>query len=337
MSESTATAPVLEVTDLDKEFDVTRGLVARIRGDRRIARAVTGVSFSIPAGETLGLVGESGSGKTTVGKTVLRLYEPERGRIVFEGTDLAPLSTTAVRPFRRRLQMIFQDPESSLNRRQTVEQILSLPLRVHRIGGGARERTDRIDHALEQVGLNPAFRKRYPHEFSGGQRQRIGIARALISGPSLIVADEPVSALDVSTQAQIVNLLTRLQADLGVAFLLISHDLSVIRHTSQRVAVMYLGEIIESGLREQVLARPAHPYTKSLLSAVPSLHRPRAGTRTILAGEVPSPVGPPPGCRFHTRCPVYIGDVCKTIVPRPIEVDVGRVVRCHHFDAEIPK
>ncbi len=330
------TESVLTVTDLDKEFDVTRGLVARLRGGRRIAKAVTGVNLSIPTGETLGLVGESGSGKTTVGKTVIRLYEPDRGSILFEGQDLAPLSGAAVRPIRRRMQMIFQDPESSLNRRQTVEQILTLPLAVHRIGDRS-ERGDRVARALEQVGLNPSYGHRYPHEFSGGQRQRIGIARALITGPSLIVADEPVSALDVSTQAQIVNLLTRLQGELGVGYLFISHDLSVVRHISRKVAVMYLGEIVESGPTEEVMKRPAHPYTKSLLSAVPSLHRPKSGTRTILGGEVPGPVDPPPGCRFHTRCPAFIGEVCRTVVPRPVEVGSGQTVRCHLFDPQIAK
>ncbi len=323
--------PVLEIERLSKEFDVTGGLLSRLRTGRRIARAVTDVSFTIAPGRTLGLVGESGSGKTTVGKTVIRLYGPDAGRILFDGDDIAGLSRSAIRPYRRRMQMVFQDPESSLNRRHTVEQILSLPLAVHHIAGG-NQRRERIETALEQVGINPAFRRRYPHEFSGGQRQRIGIARALITGPSLIVADEPVSALDVSTQAQIVNLLTRLQEELGLAFLFISHDLSVVRHVSRDVAVMYLGEIVESGPADEIMSRAAHPYTKSLLSAVPILHRPRERKRTLLRGEVPGPVNPPSGCRFHTRCPVYIGDVCRDVAPDPRVVGSGHTVRCHHFN-----
>jgi oligopeptide/dipeptide ABC transporter ATP-binding protein len=326
--------PLLDVRGLTKEFDVTGGIVARLRAGRRIARAVTDVSLSIPAGETLGLVGESGSGKTTVGKTVVRLYDPDAGRILFEGQDLAVLSRAAVRPYRRRMQMVFQDPESSLNRRKTVEQILSLPLSVHRLARG-RARRERVERALEQVGLNPAFRRRFPHEFSGGQRQRIGIARALITEPSLVVADEPVSALDVSTQAQVINLLTHLQQDLGLSFLFISHDLSVVKHISRRLAVMYLGEIVEAGPSQRVFESPAHPYTRALLTAVPVLHPTSGRKRIILAGEVPGPVDPPSGCRFHTRCPAYIGDICRDQVPLPRDLGGGQVVRCHLYD-ELP-
>ena len=326
---------LLDVVDLTKHFDLTTGILSRLQGNRVIVHAVNGVSFRIAPKTTLGLVGESGCGKTTVGKTVIRLLDPTSGRIVFRGKDMAQLPTRKLGPFRRNVQMVFQDPESSLNRRKTVEQILSVPLSVHHVAKG-RERTERIDWALEQVGLEPRFKRRYPHEFSGGQRQRIGIARALISSPSLIIADEPVSALDVSTQAQIVNLLSDLQQEFELGFLFITHDLSVVKHISHDVAVMYLGEIMETGPTKTVFSDPSHPYTQALLSAVPQVERrlQKRGLRQriILQGDVPSLVTPPTGCKFHTRCPRFIGDICKRQVPRSRDIGGGHIVRCHLFN-----
>jgi oligopeptide/dipeptide ABC transporter ATP-binding protein len=326
--------PILDVEHLTKYFDVSSGLLARFRGQRPVVHAVNDVSFSIAPGRTLGLVGESGCGKTTTGKTIMRLYDPTSGSIRFEGQDIAGLGGRQLHDFRRQVQMVFQDPQSSLNRRKTVEQILSVPLSVHKLASG-RGRAERVEQVLEQVNLDPRFKKRYPHEFSGGQRQRIGIARALISSPSLIIADEPVSALDVSTQAQIVNLLQDLQAELGLAFLFITHDLSVVKHISHDVAVMYLGEIMEAGPTRSVFVQPAHPYTKALLSAVPQVDRSgerRTRQRIILQGEVPSLVTPPTGCKFHTRCPAVLGDICRDVVPKPRDIGGGQIVRCHLYN-----
>ena len=294
---------LVRVEGLRVYFPVTQGMILqRHTGD---IKAVDGVSFVIRRGETLGLVGESGCGKTTTGRALLRLYEPTGGKVTFEGQDLSTLHGTAMRQMRRRMQMIFQDPYASLSPRMTIGSILAEPLRVHHVVPG--ERTDqRVQELLETVGLNAYFANRYPHEFSGGQRQRVGIARALSVEPSFIVCDEPVSALDVSIQAQIINLLVKLQADLGLTYLFIAHDLAVVRHISTRIAVMYLGRIVELADRNQLYENPLHPYTRALLSAVPipdpRLERQRQ--RTVLTGDVPSPAHLPQGCRFSTRCPV---------------------------------
>jgi oligopeptide/dipeptide ABC transporter ATP-binding protein len=320
---------VVQVADLRKHFPIKVGLLARMRGEVPAVRSVDGVSFAVPAGKTLGLVGESGCGKTTTGKTVVRLYEPTAGRIAYGGQDISHLDRKALLPFRRRMQMVFQDPSSSLNRRKTVGQILATPLEVHRQAAG-REKERRVDEVLDAVGLSPRFKNRYPHEFSGGQQQRIGIARALILNPSFIVADEPVSALDVSIQSQILNLLMDLQAERGLAFLFISHDLSVVKHISDRVAVMYLGEIVEQADVRQLYAEPAHPYTKALLSAVPSPDPDRPSLRIPLGGEIPSPLRPPPGCKFHTRCPAAM-EICRSVAPAETPLAPGHTVRCHLY------
>jgi peptide/nickel transport system ATP-binding protein/oligopeptide transport system ATP-binding protein len=335
MSSADGQQAILSVDRLTKHFDLSSGLIDRLRGHRPVAHAVNSVSFDIAPRRTLGLVGESGCGKTTVGKTIMRLYDPTSGQILFRGQDVAKLKGRGLKEFRRHAQMVFQDPESSLNRRKTVEQILAVPLIVHGLAQG-KERSERIEQVLEQVGLEPRYKRRFPHEFSGGQRQRIGIARALISQPSLIIADEPVSALDVSTQAQIVNLLSDLQSDFNLSFLFITHDLSVVKHISQDVAVMYLGEIMETGPTRTVFDNPAHPYTQALLSAVPQIDRSaepgQKRQRIILSGEVPSLVTLPSGCVFHTRCPQFIGKICEQEVPQPRDIGSGHVVRCHLYN-----
>lgn len=320
---------IVTVDDLRKHFPIKTGLLARLRGETPVVKAVDGISFQVPAGKTLGLVGESGCGKTTAGKTVVRLYEPTAGRIQFEDEDITHLDRQTLLPFRRRMQMVFQDPNSSLNRRKTVGQILATPLEVHKLAQGA-EKESRVDRVLDAVGLSPRFKNRYPHEFSGGQQQRIGIARALILNPRFIVADEPVSALDVSIQSQILNLLMDLQEERGLAFLFISHDLSVVKHISDRVAVMYLGEIVEQGSVDAIYNQPAHPYTKALLSAVPSPDPARPSLRIPLTGDLPSPVNPPSGCKFHTRCP-YAMEVCRSVAPPASELSSGHTVRCHLY------
>jgi oligopeptide/dipeptide ABC transporter ATP-binding protein len=318
--------PLVEAQGLTVEFRVS---ARDWRATSQRLRAVDQVSFDIDRGETLALVGESGCGKTTVGRTLLRLYEPDEGRVLFDGEDLASFSGQRLKAFRRRAQMIFQDPYASLNPRMKVEEVVAEPLRAHGVRSAA-ERRQRVREALVRVGLPETAGRRFPHAFSGGQRQRIGIARALVLEPELVVADEPVSALDVSIQAQIVNLLKDLQDELGLTLLFIAHDLAVVRQIAVRVAVMYLGAIVELGPRDAVFADPRHPYTQSLLSAVPvpdpSLERRRE--RIVLAGDVPSPIDPPSGCRFHTRCP-HVMAHCRTIEPILRSTGDGRVVACH--------
>jgi oligopeptide transport system ATP-binding protein len=318
---------LLHVDKLVKYFPITRGIV--IQRQVGAVHAVDGISFDIIKGETLGLVGESGCGKSTAGRTILQLYKPTSGSVFFEGRDLTKLRREELRKTRRRMQMIFQDPYASLNPRMTVGEIISEPLYVHGISSG-KESADRVGKLLKLVGLNPAFSDRYPHEFSGGQRQRVGVARALSLEPSLIICDEPISALDVSIQAQVVNLLEDLQNRMGLTYLFIAHDLSMVRHISTRVAVMYLGVIVELTNRQELYSHPLHPYTQALLSAVPVpdpvIEQKRK--RIILQGDVPSPVNPPSGCRFRTRCPIAQA-VCAESRPEFREVGSGHWVACH--------
>ncbi len=319
--------PLLQVRNLKKYFPITRGIL--IRRQVGAVYAVDGISFDIYPGETLGLVGESGCGKTTAGRTILQLYRPTAGQVIFDGVDLTALRGEALRRMRRRMQLIFQDPFASLNPRMTIARIISEPLRAHHIGTPA-EQVERVQELLRLVRLNPRFINRYPHEFSGGQRQRIGIARALASNPDFIVCDEPISALDVSIQAQIVNLLEDLQDQLGLTYLFIAHDLSMVRHICDRVAVMYLGKLVELAQKDELYDHPIHPYTRALLSAVPvpdpSVERQRK--RIVLEGDVPSPVDPPPGCRFHTRCP-EARSVCTEEEPAWRDIGGGHFVACH--------
>ncbi len=315
---------ILRVTDLVKHFPVKQSLFGRVSG---YVYAVDGVSFAIHEGETLGVVGESGCGKTTLGKVVLRLLKPTSGRIVLRGEDITLQSDRQLRNQRRNIQMVFQDPFSSLNPRMTCGRIVGEPLEIYRLASG-REKEDLIASLFERVGLRAEQKARYPHQLSGGQRQRLGIARALALEPALIVADEPVSALDVSVQAQVINLLRDLQRDSNLAYLFISHDLAVVEHISHRIAVMYLGKVVELADKKALFASPLHPYTEALLSAVP-VPDPRAKReRIILRGDVPSPMNPPPGCAFHTRCP-YVKDICRTEAPALREVTPGHLAACH--------
>jgi len=318
------TAPLLQVTDLRKYFPVRKGLLSRTVGQ---VYAVDGITFSLNKGETLGLVGESGCGKSTAGKTILRLLEPTSGTIRINGERIDGLSRGAMRPWRRELQVVFQDPYSSLNPRMNAGAIVAEPLVNYGLENG-KSLKDKVAGLFARVGLRPEQMQRYPHEFSGGQRQRIGIARALALNPSLIVCDEPVSALDVSVQAQVINLLMDLQGEFGLSYLFIAHDLAVVEHISHRIAVMYLGKIVELTDKRSLFASPQHPYTEALLSAVPVADPKARRKRIILSGDVPSPINPPAGCRFHTRCP-YAEARCRVEEPAMKEVRPGHFVACH--------
>ncbi len=329
---------LLKVTGLQKHFPIKKGLLQRQVG---AVRAVDGIDFEVRSGETLGVVGESGCGKSTMGRLITRLLEPTAGKVEFEGKDITHLGVGGMRPLRRDVQMIFQDPYSSLNPRHTIGTIVSAPFKLQGVEpeGGVKKEVQRL---LSVVGLNPEHYNRYPHEFSGGQRQRIGIARALALNPKLVVADEPVSALDVSIQAQVVNLLDDLQQELGLTYVIIAHDLSVVRHVSDRIAVMYLGKIMELADRDLLYKSPMHPYTKALMSAVPIPDPARRGAkseRILLKGDVPSPISPPSGCRFHTRC-WKATQICKTTEPPLKELRPGQQVACHHpenFEDQAPQ
>jgi len=321
--------PLVQVDGLKMYFPIRSGLLRIHTGD---VKAVDGVSFSIRAGETLGLVGESGCGKSTVGRALLRLYEPTAGKVVIDGEDVASLSTEKLRRKRPTMQMVFQDPQASLNPRMSVADIIAEPLDEHTNWPRAKK-TERVYELLDAVGLNRRFANRFPHEFSGGQRQRIGIARALALNPKFIVCDEPIAALDVSIQAQVVNLLEDLQDKLGLTYLFISHDLSMVRHLADRVAVMYLGRIAELSPSADLYARPLHPYAEALLSAVnePDPEIAARRNRIILKGDVPSPANPPKGCNFCTRCP-KVFDLCRSVKPELTEVEPGRMVACHLYN-----
>jgi oligopeptide transport system ATP-binding protein len=318
------TEPLLSVQNLKKYFPIHQGVFSSVAA---YVKAVDDVSFNINKGETFGLVGESGCGKTTAGRAILRLIEPDAGTIRFDGIDLMSLGKQDLRRKRRDMQLIFQDPYASLNPRMTIRSIVGEPFAIHDIASGS-EREDRVADLMKTVGLQPNILNRYPHEFSGGQRQRIGIARALVLKPKLIVADEPVSALDVSIQAQIINLLADLQEQFGLTYLFISHAIPVIEHISTRIGVMYLGKLVEVGTSEQICTAPQHPYTQALLKAVPIPDPAAKKQRVILSGDVPTPIDPPPGCRFHTRCPIAV-DRCKVEEPPLRQIADGRVAACH--------
>ncbi|RNB81714.1 dipeptide ABC transporter ATP-binding protein [Brevibacillus nitrificans] len=320
------TEELLVVKNLKKYYPITGGVLG---GEIGVVKAVDDVSFTVKRGETLGLVGESGCGKSTTGRSLLRLIEPTAGEVYFDGVNVSALSIEEMRKMRRDMQIVFQDPFASLNPRHNIEKILEEPLIVHGMGSSA-ERKKRVQEMLEVVGLSSYHARRYPHQFSGGQRQRIGIARALMLNPKLIVADEPVSALDVSIQSQVLNLMQDLQRDLGLTYLFIAHDLSVVRHISDRVGVMYLGRIVELTSSTQLYSNPLHPYTKALLSAVPTPDPDAARERVILQGDVPSPANPPSGCTFHTRCP-HVTDECRTTRPHFQDVGDGHFVACHLY------
>ncbi len=319
---------LLKVDHMKKYFPIRSGIFARTTGQ---VKAVDDVSFEVYEGETLGIVGESGCGKSTTGRVLMRLTEPTEGRIEFNGTDLTALSSEAMRKMRRDIQMVFQDPYASLNPRHTIEKILEEPLIVHGIGRTSAERRKMVLDYLKIVGLSEYHAKRYPHQFSGGQRQRIGIARALMTNPKLIIADEPVSALDVSIQAQVLNLMKQLQEELKLTYIFIAHDLGVVRHISDRVGVMYLGRMVELATSESLYEKPLHPYTQALLSAVPIPDPEHVSEQMILTGDIPSPSNPPSGCTFHTRCP-FAMEVCKQKAPALQEITSGHSVACHLYD-----
>ena len=319
--------PLLRLTELSKTFPGGRGGAGL--GRRALVHAVDGVTLDVAAGETLGVVGESGCGKSTLGRLIVRLLDPTGGRVEFDGRDITTLSRRSLRGIRRDLQLVFQDPFASLNPRRRVIEAVTDPLQIHGVASGRSARTAAIQ-LFETVGLRPDAVDRYPHEFSGGQRQRIGIARALATRPRLLVADEPVSALDVSIQAQILNLMAELQEQLSLTYVFITHDLGVVNHFCDRIAVMYLGELVETGPAGPLYAAPAHPYTEALLSAIPQMEgETRAGERIVLRGDVPSPIDKPTGCPFHTRC-AYVRDRCRTERPLPQPVGPGRLVSCHY-------
>lgn len=319
--------PLLQVENLRKYFPIRRGIMQRVVGH---VKAVDGVSFTVNRGETLGVVGESGCGKSTMGRSVLRLLEPTAGKVMFEGQNVVTLSKQKMRALRRQMQIVFQDPYASLNPRFSIAQTLMEPMIVHKLYN-PQQRMERVRSLLERVGLDPDYAKRYPHEFSGGQRQRIGIARALALNPKLMILDEPVAALDVSVQSQVLNLLEDLQEEFNLTYIFVAHDLSVVRHISDRVLVMYLGRMAELADVEDLFLDPLHPYTRALLSAVPLPDPDAKRERIILQGDLPSPANPPTGCPFHTRCPVAM-DVCKEKVPEWKEVKPNHSVACHLYN-----
>lgn len=322
--------PLLKVDELKTHFPIGKGLFKRNNG---FVKAVDGISFQVYRGETLGIVGESGCGKSTMGRSILRLIEPSSGSVQFEGQEVTALNGLQLRKLRSEMQIVFQDPYASLNPKMTVSAILDEALSTHQIGENAKQRKEMIAELLMKVGLSPSHIGRYPHEFSGGQRQRIGIARAIAVNPAIIIADEPVSALDVSVQAQILNLFEELKETLGLTYIFIAHDLSVVKHVSDRIGVMYLGRIVELAEKKELFKNPLHPYTQALMSAVPSLDPDVKKERIILKGDVPNPASPPSGCPFHPRCQ-FAKDVCKTAVPKEISVNSVRTVSCHMYDEE---
>lgn len=322
---------ILQVKELKKYFPIKAGVMQKTVGQ---VKAVDGISFNVKRGETIGIVGESGCGKSTAGRSIIRLYKPTEGKVVYKGRDITNSSESELRKWiRKEIQMIFQDPYASLNPRKKVGKMLYEPLQAHNIYSSRKERIERVDHLLDTVGLDPSYRDRYPHEFSGGQRQRIGIARALALDPELIIADEAVSALDVSIQSQIINLMEDLQNEFHLTYLFISHDLSVVRHISDRVAVMYLGKMMEFSDKKDLYEEPLHPYTQALLSAIPVPRKKgqQKRERIVLKGDLPSPSNPPGGCVFHTRCPAAM-DVCSNVVPEFKEIRSGHYAACHLYE-----